>query len=136
VVLRLLVARVSPPLPLRLGLAVDRLAARLVDLVEGLLVEDLLVEGLRVEDLAAALPAVLLVDLLVAEELPERAGRVRVVLVLAGRPGSERPVAVPTRRLTSRVRSSIRLVSRSTSAWLAVLFSRLWTCWRLAWIAF
>jgi hypothetical protein len=102
----------SPALPPLAFL--DLLAGRLVDVVEGL------AGDFR------------------AEEAPVgRVDRALVVVAVAGGPLVPRLlVAVPTSLLTWRVRSSIRLVNRSTSAWLAVRLSRLWTCWRLAWIAF
>jgi hypothetical protein len=60
------------------------------------------------------------------------------VAELSGRgPGVRRaaaevaPRAAPSSRLTCRVRSSILLVSRSTSVWLAVRLSLAWTCLRL-----
>src|SRR2546430_447691 len=77
-------------------------------------------------DFGADLVAAFLVDSpleLVARDL--------AVVVLAGAALADRPAAgprsPPTSRLTMRVRSSIRLVSLSTSAWLAVLFSRFCT---------
>jgi hypothetical protein len=97
------------------------------------------------EDLGAGLAALLVVLLAgLAEAFPvalldlvDREVVVGGVGVVGGVPLVPRPpIAEPTSRLTWRVRSSIRLVSRSTSVWLAVRFTRLWTCCRLAWIAF
>jgi hypothetical protein len=90
--------------------------------------------GDLVLDFGAGLVAVFLVD--APLELVERD---LAVLVPAGGALAERPApgprSPPTSRLTMRVRSSIRLVSLSTSAWLAVLFSRFCTCVRLDWMA-
>jgi hypothetical protein len=90
-------------------LLVDRLVVRLVE-PEVERVEEALAAGLR------------------AEEVPlDRVERARVVEVEAGSspPAPRRPVIS---RLTWRVSSSIRLVSRSTSVWLAVRFTLACTC--------
>jgi hypothetical protein len=62
------------------------------------------------------------------------------VLRLGARPveeaDAELPRAAPMSRFTCLVRSSILLVSRSTSVWLAVRLSRTWTCLRLVSMAF
>jgi hypothetical protein len=90
--------------------------------------------GGRVLDFGADFVAALLAE--VPLDLVERD---LVVLVEGGVALEDRPAAgprsPPTSRLTMRVRSSIRLVSLSTSAWLAVLFSRFCTCMRLDWMA-
>jgi hypothetical protein len=84
----------------------------------------------RVLDFGADLVAAFLVE--VPLDLLERD---LLEVIVAGAVLEERPAvgprSPPTSRLTMRVRSSIRLVSRSTSAWLAVLFSRFCTCVRL-----
>jgi hypothetical protein len=109
------VLRVEPPALPRVDLLADRLVVRLVD---------------RLADRAEGLA-----DDLRGEEAPlERVDRALVVVVVAGSSGVPRPPV--TSRLTCRVSSSMRLVSRSTSVWLAVRLTLAWTCCRLDWIAF
>jgi hypothetical protein len=107
------VLRVEPPALPRVDLLVVRLVERVAERVE--------------EALAAGLRA--------AEAPLDRVERALLLEVEAGSSLAAPPRPVIS-RLTWRVSSSIRLVSRSTSVWLAVRFTRAWTCCRLDWIAF
>ena len=104
--------RLDPPEPGGGDLVVDRFVGRLVER-EAERVEEAFADGLRVEDVPL-----------------ERDDRVPVVEVEAGSspPAGRRPVIS---RFTWRVSSSILLVSRSTSVWLAVRFTLACTCCRL-----